>query len=281
MMGLAVAHSAVDLFISALSTRGLLPDRIEADGELHRCKVEGGKSGRLDGAYVFHLDGLPAGGFINWRDGLGWQTWAATPEREPSREERAAAQARIESMRRLRHQEEAQRYADAAKRAAQLLGRCRLATNEHPYLRRKGVNAYGLHQLRAQLVIPLRDETSALCSLQFISPDGVKRFLTGGRKRGCYFPIGLPDRVLCVAEGYATAASVFEATGYATAVAFDAGNLEPVARALRIKFPAITLIICADNDSETPGNPGVTCATAAARAVGGRVAVPSFLGVAA
>ena len=60
------------------------------------------------------------------------------------------------------------------------------------------------------------------------------------------------------------------------AVAFDAGNLEPVARALRAKFPELRLILCADDDSGTPGNPGLTKATAAARAVGGLVAVPDF-----
>ncbi len=269
---------AIDQFAALVAGRGLLPERIAADGKLHRCKVEGGRSGRLDGAYVLHTDGLPAGGFINWRDGLGWQTWAATPEREPSREEPAAERARAEAMRQLRHQEEAQRYAEAARRAAQLLGRCKLASNDHPYLRRKGVNAYGLHQLRAQLVIPVRDARGALCSLQFISPEGDKRFLTGGRKRGCYFAIGRPRGALCLAEGYATAASIFEATGYATAVAFDAGNLEPVARALRAKFPSLAIIVCADNDSETPGNPGVSLATAAARAVRGMVAVPDFTG---
>jgi putative DNA primase/helicase len=272
---------AIDQFAAVIAAHGLLPDRIEADGELHRCKVEGGKSGRLDGAYVFHLDGLPAGGFINWRDGLGWQTWCAKREIEMSRDERKAWQLHAMTMRVKRAQDEGRRHADAAQRAAQLLGRCKPATNDHPYLLRKAVGAYGLHQLRAQLVMSVRDATGALCSLQFISPEGDKRFLTGGRKRGCYFAIGRPERVLCLAEGYATAASVFEATGYATAVAFDAGNLEPVARALRTKFPHITIIICADDDSETPGNPGVSCALAAARAVRGRVAVPSFLGVAA
>lgn len=270
---------ARDQFATFIASRGGIVDHIEADGDLHRCKVEGGKSGRLDGAYVFHLDGLPAGGFINWRDGLGWQTWCDKREIEMSRDERKAWQLHAMAMKAKRVQDEMRRNAEAAQRAAQLLGRCKPATNDHPYLRCKGVNAYGLYQLRAQLVVPVRDATGTLCSLQFISPDGEKRFLTGGKKRGCYFSIGKPDRVLCLAEGYATAASVFEATGYATAVAFDAGNLEPVARSLRDKFPTITIIICADNDSETPGNPGVSCAMIAARAVRGRVAVPSFLGV--
>jgi putative DNA primase/helicase len=106
--------------------------------------------------------------------------------------------------------------------------------------------------------------------------DGRKIFLTGGRKRGCYFAIGRPADVLCVCEGYATAASIFEATEYATAVAFDAGNLEPVALALRAKFPDTRIVICADNDIHTSGNPGLTAATRAAAAVCGAVACPHF-----
>lgn len=271
----------MDEFRNALAIRGIVPDVIAADGMLHRCRVEGGKAGRLDAAYVLHLDGLAAGGYINWRDGLGWQTWSAKPERTLSQTERAALRAHFEAMRQQRLQEEGQRYAEAAKRAAQLLHRCRPAGNEHPYLRRKGVNSYGLHQLRAQLVIPLRDTAGELWSLQFISPEGEKRFLTGGRKRGCYFAIGRLRGAVCLAEGYATAASIYEATSHATACCFDAGNLEPVARALRAKFPSLSIIVCADNDSGTPGNPGVTLAIEAARAVRGMVAIPNFAGVAA
>lgn len=272
--------NVIDQFAAALAARGILAEQIEADGALHRCKVEGGKPGREDAAYVLHLDGVPAGGFINWRDGQGWQAWAARLEHKPSDEDRAIHRTNIEKIRETRHQEELQRHAENAKRARRLLDVCKPATNDHPYLLRKGVKAYGLHLLRGQLVIPLRDLYSALWSLQFIDADGNKRFLSGGRKRGCYYAIGKPRDVLCLAEGYATCASIFEATGYATACCFDAGNLEPVARALRAKFPRLTLIICADNDIATPGNPGVSYAIAAARAVGGRVAIPSFLGVA-
>jgi AAA domain/Toprim domain len=114
--------------------------------------------------------------------------------------------------------------------------------------------------------------------LQFIGPDGEKRFLAGGRVTGCYFSIGAVkgSHTLCIAEGYATAATIYEATGYPVAVAFNAGNLEPVARSLRAKFPDTTLIICSDDDVATDGNPGLTKATAAARAVGGKLAVPDF-----
>ena len=75
--------------------------------------------------------------------------------------------------------------------------------------------------------------------------------------KGCYYPIGgAPDKILYVAEGFATAATVHEATGSAVAVAFNANNLKPVAIALRAKFPNLEIVICADDDhheqKETP-----------------------------
>jgi putative DNA primase/helicase len=85
-----------------------------------------------------------------------------------------------------------------------------------------------------------------------------------------------PNGTLCIAEGYATGASIQEATRHAVAVAFNAGNLLPVARALRKKFPELRLIICADDDVNRPGNPGLTKAREAAQSVGGLLAVPDY-----
>lgn len=79
--------------------------------------------------------------------------------------------------------------------------------------------------------------------------------------------------VICVAEGYATAASIFEATGYPVAVAFSAGNLLLVAEDLRRQHPEAQIILCADNDI-SKGNPGLTAARAAAEAVLGWQATP-------
>jgi len=94
---------------------------------------------------------------------------------------------------------------------------------------------------------------------------------------GCYFSLGNVDdtQPLCIAEGFATGATIREATGYAAAVAFSSGNLEPVARVLREKFRDLELIMCAD-DAATAGNPGMTKARVAALAVGGKIAVPDF-----
>jgi putative DNA primase/helicase len=130
--------------------------------------------------------------------------------------------------------------------------------------------------LDGKLVIPMRDTAGTLHSLQTIGPDGDKRFLPGGRVSGCYYSIGKPNGMLIVCEGFATGASIHACTGHAVAVAFNAGNLESVAVALRAKYPTLAITIAADDDWRTDGNPGLTKATAAALVVNGQLAVPEF-----
>ena len=137
------------------------------------------------------------------------------------------------------------------------------------------MKAYGLRESEGKLIVTMRD-AGVIHSVQTIGPDGDKRFHPGGRVTGCYFCTGKPDGVLCIAEGYATGASIHEATGYAVAVAFNAGNLLPVAKAIRARFPDMCLIVCADDDTKTEGNPGLTKACEAALAIGGLLAIPDF-----
>jgi putative DNA primase/helicase len=143
----------------------------------------------------------------------------------------------------------------------------------HPYLLRKGVKQHGLRQRGNALLVPMRDG-GELHSLQFINADGQKIFLAGGRVSGCYFGIGRPCGSIILSEGFATCASLFEATGIAAAAAFSAGNLLPVSRSLRQRFPDVTLIVAADHDARTPNNPGLREARRAALEVGGVLATP-------
>lgn len=94
--------------------------------------------------------------------------------------------------------------------------------------------------------------------------DRQKRFHAGGRIQGCYHAIGKPDGRIVVCEGYATGASIHEATGLA------------VAQALHAKYPALQIVVCADDDNHTEGNPGLTKVQEAAQAVGGLIAIPQF-----
>src|SRR5439155_15251659 len=124
------------------------------------------------------------------------------------------------------------------------------------------------------------DAGGELAGGEFIAPDKRypgqrdKDFIGGGRVAGCYFDLaGNPDGALVICEGYATGASVHEGTGFATVAAMNAGNLPTVAKALREKFPEREIILAADNDQFTDGNPGQTKARESALAVGARLAV--------
>ena len=284
------ADQVLEDFRAALHAHGILPpERIEADGQLHRCDVDA-RNGKGDAAYVLHLDGIPAGGFQNWQSGVGWQDWCSQAVHSLTIQEREQLRAKVEQSRRQREAESAARATVACKRARGIWDNATAAPADHPYLTRKGVQP---HELRLHsgcltirgmscdgaLVMPLRDASGELHSLEFITGAGEKRFLPGGRKSGCYFAIGKQADVLVIAEGFATAASIHEATGHAVACALDAGNLEPVAKALRSKLPGIAIIIAADNDTKTGGaNVGIENAQEAARAVGGLVAIPELDG---
>jgi len=264
-------------FLAAMCAAGLVPhaDLHLAPGELQRFRVRGDKAGSKNGAAVYYSEPMPAGWFGSWRTGLS-QSWRGELARPMSAADRRAVRLQMERLHEARTTEQRASQASARDRAARLWRIARPATSEHPYLRRKGVHAFGIRQLRDALVIPARDASGVLHTLQFIKPDGTKTFLTGGRVRGCYYGIGRPHECVLMAEGLATASTLYMATGAAVACCFFAGNLLPVAQAMRQKFPRLRLVIVADNDSATPGNPGVTKAKEAARAVGALLAVPTF-----
>jgi putative DNA primase/helicase len=248
-------------------------DPVIADGKMHRFHVEGDKPGTKNGWYALFSDGVPSGAFGSWKTGIK-HSWCMKAQHDLTPAERTEHKRRMDAAQKAREAGDQDKKQAARDKAAYIWQSSPSAPGSHPYLIKKGIRNYGLRVSKGALVIPLRDSAGTLHSLQFIDGEGNKRFLSGGRKRGCYFGIGQPQGKLCIAEGYATAASIHEATGYAVAVAFDAGNLRLVAEAIRQKFPGIEIILCADNDINTPGNPGLTHAREAAAAVGGFVTFP-------
>lgn len=192
-------------------------------------------------------------------------------------ERRAFAQ----RMNALRLQHEAEKLDRQQQTAADAVMRWQYAhqPHQHPYAERKGVRLYGVRVDGSQLLVPLRDARGTLWNLQTIDADGQKRFMPGGRVKGLYHAIGNPSGRLVVCEGYATGATLHEQSGDPVAIAFNAGNLLPVAQALRAKLPRIAIVVAADDDWLTDGNPGLKAASDAARAVGGLLAVPDFTGL--
>lgn len=268
-------------FADAIRAAGLTPpERIEADGAIHRFSSNG-KRGDDAGRYCLHLDGVPAGWFQCWRTMDHAESWSAKSATDMTPAELAAHRQRIEAMQAARKADLEQRQQQARAEAARRWEAAAPAT-VHDYLRRKGIQAHGARVEGYLLLVPMHlTEGGTLQSLQLIDPTGGKRFLPGGRVKGCFCLLGEREEIevgadLVICEGFATGASIREATGYPVAVAFNAGNLQPVALALRSKYPGAALILAADDDHRTEGNPGRSKAQAAAQAVGARLAVPRF-----
>ena len=194
-----------------------------------------------------------------------------------SSEERRQLLAKADADRTRREQAERDRHEHVAQEAAAAWQSYPPAPPDHAYLAHKGIGPHGIRVNAAgRLVVPAFDAMGKLWTLQTIGRNGTKLYRLGGRKRGCFYPLGKLDGTIVIAEGFATAASIHEATGLSVAVAFDAGNLQPVAEALRASFPDADLLIAADDDHATEGNPGASKAAYAAKAVGGRTVLPRF-----
>ena len=248
------------------------------DGKIHRASLLDGAAGKLDGAYVGYLDGIPAGFIQNHKTGEK-ANWKATGH-ALSDEQKAALRAEAEKRRAQQGLERLKQQEKASKRAFAKFINAKEASPEQPYLAKKGVPAIGVREdEHGNLLVPGYDTSGHIHTLQTISLEG-KQFEAGSRKQGTFFPIApegrLGEEAILIAEGYATAASVHLATGRPVVAAFDAGNLEPVAVALRENYPNIPIVILADNDHGLSVNVGVKKASLAAKAVKGQVIVPSF-----
>lgn len=180
----------------------------------------------------------------------------------------------------------------------------RPATEAHLYVKKKGIKPHGLRigtwTKRAKnadgsfavdadgkpkfitidnvLLVPILDKSRKLQSVQGITAEGEKFHLPGASKLGNFSPIEGTNPGLVLAEGWATAASINEATGRTVLCCFDAGNVLAVAKAIHESGKVKDVTIAADNDTETEaqgkGNPGMQVAFEAGRLFGMKVAVP-------
>lgn len=289
----------IDLFKQAIAAAGLTPPEvINADGKIHRFSTNG-KGGDDAGWYSLHLDNIPAGSFGNWREGRT-ESWCSIERSAQTPEQQRQYDTLLKAMQNARHRAKKAEHDAAAEMAAAIWAAAAPIDDSaaHGYLVKKGIQAHGARLIdtaaaRAHcvklsyslsgplLLIPMRNAAGELRSLQFIATDGTKRPLTGGEKQGCNYRIDKPGSavqgaILIVCEGFATGSSIHEATGQPVAVAFDSGNLEPVSKSLRKLYPDTALIVAADDDHQTEGNPGRTAAAGAAKVAGGIVVIPMF-----
>jgi putative DNA primase/helicase len=195
---------------------------------------------------------------------------------------------------------------EAAKIAAAEWSRCS-ETGHSPYLERKGLQANGVRFDDDVLIVPMINIKGQIRALQKIHPkklEGIQSdkqmWPKGMSSKGLFFQLGTISNLVIIAEGYATGASIHQATGLPTVIAFTAGNLSLVATAMRGKYPSAKILIAADDDYAgkcaeckvyTPvaqancvhcgkphkkTNTGIPAADAAALAVSGAWVAPTF-----
>ena len=276
-------------FTQAMQAVGLVLDKrgVIDDGKAHPCQCAHDKGSKKSGRYYLHSDGIANGAFGCYHEaenGLThkWQSEHTPPLSEAERKAYAQKMAQAEAE---RAQQTANDQAQAKAAVQAIWDKAKDASTANAYVTRKGIHPLGCKVFgdADTLIVPIYDGKPAienLCNAQFIQADGTKRFKTGGKKKGCYCAIGnLESRVAVLCEGFATGASIAQATGYYVLVAFDAGNLLPVAERIKAALPMDwRLIIAGDNDAYGEANTGADKARACAHAVGAECVLPDFTG---
>jgi putative DNA primase/helicase len=199
-----------------------------------RCKLFPGGAG---GMYV-----------SSGENGVNWRLWQGCEPR--TQEELAAFQAEVGKAKKEVVKQIAKQRAECRDKSAELWEKGRAVDAQHPYIVAKNIRPYGVKQLNERLMIPVRDAGGTLRGLQFIAPNGCTQFKTGTAVAGCFHIIGTPNGRLLITESWGEACALHQATGHAVAVAFNPGNLKPVAEALKAAFPEVQIVVCA-----TDGNP--------------------------
>ena len=233
------------------------PEDIHLDGQLRRFKTgtKGtGGHGDKTGWVIAFGDGIPAGRFGCWRAGVE-HTWRADVGRSITPVEEMAHARRMQEAKIRRDEERKRSQEVAADTVDRIWSDCMAASPEHPYLVRKGIGPNGARVTGdGRLVVPLFDSDGCLSSLQYISHDGGKLYHSGGKTGGSFWTVGAYESGrLYVAEGFATAATIFETTGKPCVIAYSASNLVPVTGQLRERYPDAQLVIVADHDASGVG----------------------------
>jgi putative DNA primase/helicase len=266
----------------AMEAAGITPPPIvQLDGKLHRFRSgTKGTAGHGDntGWYVAFGDGVPAGKFGCWRASIE-HVWRADVGRTLSIAEEMAHTRRMADAIKTRDAEMKRMREAVANTAETIWQGGMVASPDHPYLARKGIEAHGARVSGdGRLMVPLYTPEGNIASLQYIDADGGKLYHSGGQTGGCYWMVGTMDEpgAVYVAEGFATAATIYEVTGRPCVVAYSASNLVPVTGTLRDKHGiSQEIVIVADNDASGVGQ---KYADQASAKHGARVVMPPVSG---
>ena len=267
----------VDDFLAHTKECGLgFEGEIIADGLLHRINIDSDKRNTLNGWYVYHDETIPLCVFGSWKTGYQG-VWSAKHHSEQSKAEMvkmklalAKASRKAKAVRDQENKEAAIACMDLYNNSDQVI--------EHEYLKNKLINTDPiLRQHKDTLLIPVLDRSFSITSLQYIYPNGRKKFHPKGKIKGGFCPIHGDNEIVFICEGFSTGATVNQATGATVLVAFNCGNLLEVVRFATEHYTKSSIIIAADDDFATENNVGKHHAKKAAMAYRCPVVYPEFI----
>ena len=255
-------------FRSFMIGHGYAPQKIIADGEIHRFKGPEDRGTKKSAWYLMFGDSPQAGMVGDWKTDFS-STWSLKSEAEMDYAETQRYRERIDRAKAKREHEAEAKHAKARIEAQKAWSEA-LPLSDHPYLSTKKIRSYGAKLHHGNIIWPLMDYQGVVHSYQTIAPDGEKRFLQGGKKKGCFYTIP-GGNITAICEGYSTGCSIAESTGWTVVVAVDAGNLPTVAEIWRKNNPTMEIIVCGDNDANGKGQDS---ANKAAQAISATVKTP-------
>ncbi len=261
-------NQIIQSFQAKMRVHGITPpNQLITDGQLHRFHISGDKRGSKNGWYTLYCDNIPYGAFGNWKDGISIK-WSLKKHDQMSSIEHRELQRQIAEIKLHREIERKRIQGEAAKLAECTYNSSFPANPSHPYLVRKRIRSFCARRRGNSLLLPIMDFSGKLWSLQYIAPHGGKWFLPNGAIAGHFIPIQHQptlDRKILICEGFATGATLAESfPDDCVIAACDAGNLKPVAIDIRRNLTKAKIVICADDDRLTTGNPGLTKGSEAA-----------------
>ena len=240
----------IQSFIESMTKDGVVPQRpseIKATSQDEYATLAGDKKpGRIGYCLTIENDGFAHGNYVDFKSGNKGKWTSIQNNKKLTAEEKTAYSARLKQAESDRQARIEKGHAEAAKKAQDLWEKSE-PCEDHPYLKKKGIQSHGLRVNNGNLIIPLY-QNAELVAYQTIDTDCVKLYQTGGKKNGSFSTFGTETGVICVAEGWATSASIHEATGYYTFSAMDVHNVLEVSKAVRKLYPDNLIIICSDND---------------------------------
>lgn len=245
------------------------PTSLILDGEIHRF------GNKKNSWYVAFGDNVPAGIFGNWQTGEQ-HSWCGNIGRTLTLQESIENSKRLEELKKIREEKLKVKH-EVTKDAVNIIwGQATAANKNNAYLERKKIKAHNLKETTdGRLIAPIYNIYGEITSLQYISNDGKKKFQTGGEIKGGFNLLGTPGDKIFVAEGFATAATIYEVTGTPTIMAYSAGNIPEVVKLIRSRYGRISITIVADNDESKTGE---TYANKAAKLYGASVIIPPAIG---